>query len=256
MSAVADRGIEGSSLQRIKESEELLAKLYVVEDEVRPVNSSTIRWLLVASVLSVLMFVATLLLRYNEFIVMQEDALSKRGNLEAALQRRDNLFGNLVKLTLNHAALEHAIFSHAADKRAESFGQSGGAGDTASLEKLIQSGGLAKLLTNDSLAAVLGGLKAVVEQYPNIQSAETYKQMMTSLVDFEDKIEKRREEYNGSLAIYNAEITKWPWDYLAKVTGFKKMEYYQLRNDGDTPIITPELFQQLLPLAHVQESKR
>jgi len=163
MSAVADRGIEGSSLQRIKESEELLAKLYVVEDEVRPVNSSTIRWLLVASVLSVLMFVATLLLRYNEFIVMQEDALSKRGNLEAALQRRDNLFGNLVKLTLNHAALEHAIFSHAADKRAESFGQSGGAGDTASLEKLIQSGGLAKLLTNDSLAAVLGGLKAVVE---------------------------------------------------------------------------------------------
>lgn len=255
MITVADRGTEGSSLQRVKDSEELLAKLYVVDDGPQGMNSRTIRVLMIFSLMSILMFIATLLLRYNQFVVIQEDALSKRGNLEASLQRRNNLFGNLIKLTLNHAALEHSIFSHASDKRAESFGRAG-EGGSAGMDKLIQSGGLAKLLAGDSMAAVLGGLKAVVEQYPTIQSADTYKQMMLSLIEMEDKVALRREEYNTSLAMYNAEITKWPWDYLARVTGFKRLEYFHMRDEGDTPVITPELFQELLPLAHRKETSR
>ena len=229
--------IDIPSLKRVKQSEELLANLYVVEEvgAAQPINARTINLLAITSAISILVLVTTLLLRYNTFVVMYEDAMSKQGNLAAAIQRRDNLFGNLVKLTLNHAALEHAIYGHTSDKRTE--GMTGKLPDN--LQKLLGSGGA------DALG--LSKLMAVVEQYPNIQSADTYKHMMTTLVETEDHINQRRDEYNASMATYNVEITKWPWDYLAKMTGFKKMEYFQQRAD-DTPVIAPQMFQELLPL--------
>ena len=231
--------IDIPSLKRVKQSEERLANLYVVEEvgEQQPVGTRTINLLAMASALSIMVLVTTLLLRYNTFVVMYEEASAKQGNLEAAIQQRDNLFGNLVKLTLNHAALEHAIYGHTSDKRTE--GMNGKLPDN--LQKLMNSGGA------DALG--LSKLMAVVEQYPNIQSAETYKHMMTALEDAEERIAARRVEYNTSMSVYNIEITKWPWDYLAKMTGFKKMEYFQQKPGGDTPVIAPQMFQELLPLS-------
>ena len=258
--------VENPSLNRVKQSEELLARLYVVEEKTNRVGRGSINLMLLVSVLSLVAFIATVLMRYNVFVVMFEDALSKRSNFEVEQQRRDNLFGNLVKLTLNHAALEHSIFSHAADKRSEALEAGRGGDVTSALEQLMKQGGLGKLLGADpnSLAkglaadggfgAAMGRLMAVVEQYPNIQSADTYKHMMTSLVEMEDRIAKKRQEFNDTAALYNAEITKWPWDYLAVVAGFKRMDYFHEKAEGDTPVITPELFQQLLPLAKVQET--
>ncbi len=253
---VADQGQTGS-LRRVKTSEELLANLYVVEAKPRRVALPAVQVMFVISVLSVVAFLATLLMQYNVFVTMFEDALAKRANYEVEIQRRDNLFGNLVKLTLNHAALEHSVFSHAADKRSEAL-EVGRGGEVASaLDQLVKQGGVGKLLGADGgFGAALGRLMAVVEQYPNIQSVETYKHMMTSLVEAEDRIAKRRQDYDDISAVYNAQITKWPWDYLAMLTGFKRMDYFHDKPDGDTPVITPELFQQLLPLAKVQETVR
>ncbi|HIJ38293.1 MAG TPA: LemA family protein [Rhodospirillaceae bacterium] len=245
------------SLQRVKQSDELLAQLYVVEGQPSKLGRGTLNAMLVVSVLSLIAFVATVLMRYNIFVAMYEDSLSKRANYEVAIQRRDNLFGNLVKLTLNHAALEHSVFAHAADKRAEGIDAGTGNQITGLMDQLLkQSGPGHPVAIDGGFGAALGRLMAVVEQYPNIQSVDTYKHMMTSLVDMEDRIAERREGYNNSAALYNAEITKWPWDYLAVITGFKRFDYFHEKPEGDTPVITPELFQQLLPLAHVSGESR
>jgi LemA protein len=260
MNASADTDAPTNSLRRVKESEALLAKLYVVEDVPQEqISTRTVNGLLVVSILSILLFVATLLLRYNLFVTMHEDVLSKQSGFEVAMQRRDNLFENLVKLTLNHAALEHSVFAHVADKRAESLGagakEQGKAldrGTTDALSGILKEGGVAKLLAGEGLLGGLGRVMAIMEQYPNIQSAETYKQMITSLINMEDRIASRRDEYNVSLSTYNAEITKWPWDYLATITGFKRIEYYHY-HDRDSPNITPQMFQELLPMTKAQE---
>ena len=249
------------SLGRVKQSEELLASLYVVEEkprQVERVGRGVVQLMFAVSVVSVVAFIATVLMRYNTFVTLFEYTQAKRANYEVEIQRRDNLFGNLVKLTLNHAALESSVFDHAADKRAEAMDVGRGGGEIISgLEQLLKQGGGGKGLSVDGgLGAALGRLMAVVEQYPNIQSAVTYKHMMTSLVEMEDSIAKKRQEYNDNAAAYNAEIKKWPWDYLAMLSGFKHIDYFHEKPDGDTPIITPELFQQLLPLARVQESGR
>ncbi len=249
--------VDIGTLQRVKQSEELLASLYVVDAQPRRLGRGPVQVLMALSALSLLIFIATLLMRYNIFVTLSEDAQAKRSNFEVMVQRRDNLFGNLVKLTLNHAALEHSVFAHAADKRTEAV-EAGRGGQVASaLEQLMKPGGGNRTVVADGgFGAALGRLMAIVEQYPNIQSVDTYKHMMTSLVDMEDRIATKREEYNAAAATYNVEITKWPWDYLAMITGFKRVDYFHEKPDGDTPVITPELFQQLLPLARVQESNR
>jgi LemA protein len=259
--------VEFTALQRVKQSEELLAQLYVVEETPRRLGRGPVQLMMAISVLSLIAFITTLLMRYNAFVSMYEDAQAKRSNYEVMIQRRDNLFGNLVKLTLNHAALEHSIFSHTANKRTESVEAGKGGPVGSALEQLMKQGGIGKLLgdggagkallgADGGFGNALGRLMAIVEQYPNIQSVDTYKHMMTSLVEMEDRIATRREGYNSAASTYNVEITKWPWNYLAVITGFNRAEYFHEKPAGDTPIITPQIFQELLPLNHTQETKK
>jgi LemA protein len=236
------------TLRKLRQSDEILSQLYAVAPPSTEPDQRTVRMALILSIVAVLGLVATLFLRYNTFIVMREDVTSKRSNLEVAIQRRENLFGNLVKLTLSHASLEHSIFGHTSDKRAESLrNDTDKASALAGLEKMLQGGNVKALAADGALSAMLGRLMAVVEQYPTVQSADTYKQMMTSLVDIEDRIATRRDEYNTAASMYNAEITKWPWDYFAYLTGFKRFEYFQAGGERAAPVITKEFSQSLLP---------
>jgi LemA protein len=264
MKAAANDEPNVRSVRRARQTDEILSQLYVVDNSARnEPDRRTVRISLALSVVAVLGLVATLFLRYNTFIIMREEVMSKRSNLEVAIQRRENLFGNLIMLTLSHASLEHSIFGHTSDKRAQSMGadanKSGGA--VAGLEKLLQGGGAAgaiKSLAGDAgaLTAMLGRLMAVVEQYPSVQSADTYKQMMTSLVDIEDRVATRRDEYNIIASTYNAEITKWPWDYLARLTGFSRFEYFQPGSERSAPVISKDMSKSLLPDDHTNGAVR
>ncbi|MBF0167515.1 MAG: LemA family protein [Alphaproteobacteria bacterium] len=247
MKTAANEESNVRSLRRVRKDEELLSQLYVVDTPTTEPDRRTVRIALILSIVAVLGLVATLFLRYNTFITMREEVIAKHSNLDAAIQRRENLFGNLVMLTLSHASLEHSIFGHTSDKRAQSLGADADkAGALAGLEKMLGGGGL-RAMDSGALSGMLGRLMAVVEQYPNIQSAETYKQMMNSLVDIEDRVLATRNDYNNSASLYNAAITKWPWDYFAYLTGFKRFEYFQPGSERAAPIISKDMIKTLLP---------
>ena len=107
----------------------------------------------------------------------------------------------------------------------------------------------------EAMGASMGRLLAVVEQYPNIQSADTYIQMMTSLVEMEDLITQRRVEFNATLRIYNAAISKFPWKLLADWTNFPRFDYFdQASTVGHSaPAITADIFGELMPYLHADE---
>jgi LemA protein len=214
------------------------------------------------TLLGIFIFLATLFYKFNSFIFLREDALAQAGNLEGAIQRRTNLFSNLVILTLNHASLEHAIFTNTSEARAEilkgnpsketadklmaelgkmSPGDKGKL--PASLGKLIES-----LQSGAGMETLAGRLLAVVEQYPNIQSAKTYAEMMKSMVEMEDLIATRRVEYNLASRTYNTQISKFPWQFLAAWFDFRRMDYYKIEDSEDAPPSLSVLFyKQLMP---------
>lgn len=188
------------------------------------------------------------LLRYNEFLSMREDAQSKRSNFEVQIQRRNNLFGNLINLTINHAALEGSVFAHSSDKRTELIDGGVNKNDILKLDHIF---------SRDGFSVAFGKLIAYQERYPDIKSVKSYKFMMSSLVEMEERIANNRVLYNESAAKFNAEIRKMPWNYLAMITGFKEREYFHQGQEStaiiNAPIVAPEMYQQLMPLVPTQE---
>jgi LemA protein len=250
--------------ERMRNSRERLRELY--HEEVSPgfrvPRMVAAKTLLFISLLTLLLFSATLLFKFNYFITIQEDVLAKRGHLEGAYQRRSNLFENLLKLTLNHAALEHEVFSHVADVRRDiikkldlppevqkSIADSLESNDNPSFSDLSKA---LSSMNSGSMETSIGRLLGLVEQYPDIKSSETYKQMMESLVMIEDRIVERRIEYQETIRHFNREISQFPWYLLAKATGFKRFDYfYAERGAHIRPQIHADIFERLLPMVRM-----
>lgn len=252
-----------SNSVRLKLSQERLRDLY--HDEVK--NSGfqvpdmpAVRMVIFVTVVTFLFISVVFFMKYNDFITMQEGVYAKAGQLEGAYQRRSNLFENLLKLTLNHAALEHEVFSRVAEVRKDiikklelppeieqQLEQSLVKSDSMNGVDLGQA--LAALEGGGSMEASLGRLLGLVENYPNIKSSETYAHMMSSLIEIEDRIADRRTDYQNTIFEFNRAISNFPWSLLAEFAGFKRFDYFVAEPGADKrPIISSDHFEVLLPM--------
>jgi LemA protein len=215
-------GLEMTSSERMQRMRKLMRQLYQEEQATRtstiplPVTR-TRNLVLAASVGAALILLGTTFYNFNRFIAAEEMVLSTRGHIHDALQRRSNLFGNLVNLTLNHAMLEQEVFRYVSDGRIDMAGRS--ASKQASMTPVAPVGG-------ELPSSALARLFALVEQYPDIKTSTTYQQLMDKLMDIENMISKRRDEYNEQVRIYNTTVTSFPWSIMAKVLGFKRHAYF------------------------------
>ena len=128
-----------SNNQRLQRSEYLLSQLYHDDVSSRFVipELRSIKILAGFSLLALVIFTGTLFYRFNHFILLREDVRSKASNLDGAIARRKNLFSNLINLTLNHAALEHSVFTTTAQTRANTLKNNGLSPEV--VEKLLKS---------------------------------------------------------------------------------------------------------------------
>ncbi len=254
--------LQGGRRDRMNASKDRLRELY--HEEINPrfqmPHIPGAKVILVISLIILTIFSATVLYKFNAFIMMQEEVLAKRGHLEGAFQRRANLFENLLKLTLNHASLEHAVFSHVADARKDIIKKIKLPPEVeASITRSISSqenpnfDDFSKVLREMSQSGMeqsLGRLLGLAEQYPDIKSSETYKEMMMSLVHIEDRIADRRMAYQEKVRIFNTEISNFPWYILAEVTRFHRFDYFVAEDAAHRrPEIHRSIFEQLLPFS-------
>lgn len=252
---------DGTELQQLRQPDALLRQLY--HDEINPrfrvPDMPGLRLMIVTSILSLILFAVLVTYKFNNFVMLSEDMLAAKGNLEAAIQRRANLFDNVIKLTLNHAELEHAVFSHTSDMRSEIIKQSKlGEKLPDDIKQALAQGGaspeefarqLKSAMSSGTMEGSLGRLMAIVEQYPNIKSSETYKQAMTSIVEMEDRIAQRRLEFHETMRVYNSSVQNFPWSYLAQMTGFLRYQYYEAETaERGSLRLDPQVYEQLMPL--------
>ncbi|ABK44752.1 LemA family protein [Magnetococcus marinus MC-1] len=262
--------LESESLnsERVRRMKRLMKDMYKEEFESQrlrlpPIKSRAL--IVTVSFLSIVIFGVTTLYNFNRFVTLEERVLSSHGHIEDALQRRLNLVQNLVNLTLNQAALEQEVYRHVADVRKQ-IGQGGEAraaegpeGSAADLESGLaghdNTNFLKQMLgmTGNVSSGALANLLAVVEQYPNITASVTYQQLMDKLVEIENRITLRRDEYNEEVRIYNTLISSFPWYILAKVTGFDRYDYFTARDSRADPVLrVPQVdndtFDRLLPV--------
>ncbi len=159
--------------------------------------------------------VAALLLSgcsYNRFTTSEEAIKASWGEVQNQLQRRNDLIPNLVETVKGVAGQEQAVFIAIAESRAR---LSGATTPAETIEAANQQ------------SAALGRLLAIVENYPQLRSSESFNKLMDELSGTENRIGVARGRYNERIQEYNTLRRAFPSNITAKMFGFKEYPYFE-----------------------------
>ncbi|CAN5742892.1 LemA family protein [soil metagenome] len=152
---------------------------------------------------------------YNTIQTMDETVNQAKGQIETQLQRRADLVPNLVETVRGVAKQESTIFISVAESRAR-------------LSGAVQSGDVAEMAeANQALTQGIGRLLAIVENYPELRSSESFRALQDQLEGTENRISVARQDYNASVGAYNAYIRRFPYNLTARIFGQGPREYFE-----------------------------
>lgn len=152
---------------------------------------------------------------YNKIQTMDEKVNQAKGQIETQLQRRADLVPNLVETVRGVAKQESTIFTSIAESRAR-------------LSGAVQSGDVGQMAeANQQLTQGLGRLLAIVENYPELKSSQSFRALQDQLEGTENRIAVARQDYNTAVGEYNAFIRRFPYNLTAKVFGQGAREYFE-----------------------------
>ena len=184
---------------------------------------------------------ASAVFTFNQIVTLKEAVYSNQGRVNAEMQRRNNLFGNLVELYLSYTELEKDIFSHVAEVRGQ-VQQTQKILDKVKAEKLLPSGNNPQIPITKNLTGSVGNidtslsrLLAIFEQYPNLKAFEPHKNLVHNIVLSENRVITERGNVNTSIRAYNNLIAKFPYRYLAWIFDFERLEYFAATDEIKAP---------------------
>jgi len=154
---------------------------------------------------------------YNLFTVEYYKTRLELTQIEAELQRRNDLIPNLVKAVNDYMAFENKIFQHAADVRS-----------ALNSLKSVPDAEPAQL----SLEKFLSRFQAVAENYPDLKASATYQNLMKELSDTETRIASARMRYNQVTNYYNSRLRLFPGVIFGFVMRFGPQETFESENSA------------------------
>ena len=169
--------------------------------------------------------------KYDQLVEANATCDEKWANLEAQLQRRYDLIPNLVETVKASAKHEVDTLTQVTAARA-SAGQIKLTGeDFENPERMA-----AFQRAQDELKGSLARLLVVQERYPDLKANQGFRDLQIQLEGTENRILRAREEYNGAVKTYNAELGKVSGSVVNKVTGkpFKPRVYFTASVDAHT----------------------
>ena len=156
---------------------------------------------------------------YNSIQSYDEQAAQAKQNIDAQLQRRADLIGNLVATVKGFAQQESDVLIGITKARA---------GLTGALQKTGGSDPAELANANQALTSALGRMNIVIEAYPQLKSDQGFLKLQDELTGTENRIAVSRTDYNSAVRTYNEYIRKFPAVLTAKATGAKPRTYFEV----------------------------
>ncbi len=150
---------------------------------------------------------------YNGFVGGEESVKTAWSQVETQYQRRLDLIPNLVEATKGVMTQEQEVFGKLAEARTRYASAGGDINAKAAAATQIESG--------------LGRLLVVMENYPQLQSSQTVRDLMSSLEGTENRVSVSRERYNESVEVYNISVRRVPGALFAKMFGFEEKTRFE-----------------------------
>lgn len=156
---------------------------------------------------------STLAGTFNTLATKQVAYETARANIETQLQRRFDLVPSLVGATRGVLNQEQEVFGAIAEARTRYAG--------------AQSGTPDKLEAASQYQSALARLLVVIENYPQLRSNDTVRDLMVQLEGTENRISVARERYNESAQDYNRTLRRFPTNLIGGMFGYEDAPLYE-----------------------------
>jgi LemA protein len=102
---------------------------------------------------------------------------------------------------------------------AEARARLAGAAQNGNVDEMVEA--------NQAMNGALGRLLAIVENYPQLRSSESFRALQDQLEGTENRLAVARQDYNETVNRYNAYIRRFPQVLTAKVLGKGPRKYFE-----------------------------
>ncbi len=149
---------------------------------------------------------------YNGLIGKREAVDGQWAQVETQYQRRFDLIPNLVESVKGIMAQEQAVFGAIADARTR----------YASARSIDE-----KATAATEVESAFARLLVVMENYPELKSAENVQTLMAQLEGTENRVSVERKRFNDVSREYNVTIKRFPTNLVAGLFGFDARAYFE-----------------------------
>ena len=146
---------------------------------------------------------------YNRFQSLKNSSQATLGQIRVAMKKRLDMINQLLGSVQSYAKFEKETLE-AVTKMRSGVGNAG-PGDLNEIEAQSRS--------------ILGRLFAVVENYPDLKTANVVTELTASIRSIEDEIGRQRYTYNNISEQYNTMCDTIPSNIIASLAHFSKLEY-------------------------------
>ena len=186
------------------------------------------RWLVPVAVVAavLLLLVLPLVGSYNGMVDKEASVDQSFADLDAQLQRRNDLIPNLVAAVRGILNQEQEVFGELARARQNYAG-------AGSVEEKAEASG--------EVSSALARLLVIVENYPQLQSAQNVRDLQIQLEGTENRIVQSRRQYNATVTDYNRSIRRFPRSLVAGLFGFDSKPLFEADVESrDAPVVDLE----------------
>ncbi|HEY4695357.1 MAG TPA: LemA family protein [Candidatus Hydromicrobium sp.] len=159
----------------------------------------------------------------NNMTVKEIEVDNAWAQVQVVYQRRLDLVPNLAESARAYMQLEKDILETIAEARAGIQN----AGTPAEIEN-----------ANKEISSIIGDIRVVVEDTPELKASETVRDLMVQLEGTENRIAVERGRFNEAIRDYNTYIKLFPKNVIAGWFGFEAKEFFEAEEGAE---VVPEV---------------
>jgi LemA protein len=167
---------------------------------------------------------------YNGLVGLRENIKAAWANIDVLLKQRHDELPKLVDTCKRYMQFEQETLEKVMRARA-SVSQASTSGNVAAVGAAEQQ-----------LRAGVGRLFAVAENYPQLKSDETFKQLQGRIIALEESIADRRELYNDQVNLNNIRVKVFPDVIIAQKFGFLAAQLLEFADEEKRDVNVGALF--------------
>jgi LemA protein len=156
---------------------------------------------------------------YNGLVSLRENVKTAWANIDVLLKQRHDELPKLVETCKRYMQFEQETLERVMRAR-NSVSQASTSGNVAAVGAAEQQ-----------LRAGVGRLFAVAENYPQLKTDETFKQLQGRITALEESIADRRELYNDQVNLNNIRVKVFPDVVIAQKFGFLPAHLLEFSNE-------------------------